>query len=196
MEAVQGRGRLAAALLLAAFGAAAVSTASGATPVEDPAHSSALQLGVSGSPFADEISVSLDGTQTQYVVTSTRLINPPPPPCNQISDSQISCPTSDFVAFEVHLGKGRDSFTVGPSIRVPVSISGGPGRDLLRGGSGDDTLRGGAGGDRLFGNNGRDVLRGAKGGDVLTGGKGRDELIGGAGRDALRGGQGRDVEKQ
>ena len=160
------------------------------------ARASALQLGVNGSAEAEEISVTLDGTQTQYVITSTRPINPPPPPCVQISTFQITCPTSDFVAFDASLGAGNDNFTVGPSVDVPVTMSGGSGLDFLRGGSGTDTMNGGLGADRLLGNNGADTLRGGKSGDVLKGGKGRDLLNGGKGGDSLQGGPGRDIEKQ
>src|SRR5512133_2128794 len=160
----------------AAAGGPSVSVATAASGSE--ASVSALQLDVAGSPEADEISIALDGTQTQFVVVSTHPINPPPAPCVQISTNQIQCPTSDFVSFSASLGDGDDSFSVAPSIHVPVSELGGTGRDLLRGASGSDTLIGG------------------KGGDVLKGGKGRDVLKGGAGRDKLRGGAGRDIEKQ
>jgi Ca2+-binding RTX toxin-like protein len=160
------------------------------------AHASALQLGIKGSADADEISVALDSTQTQYAITSTRPINPPPPPCAQITTFQITCPVSDFVAFSATLGDSSDSFSAGPSIAVPVTISGGSGSDVLRGGSGPDTVLGGDGNDRMLGGNGRDVLKGAGGADVLKGGKGRDVLKGGHGNDRLLGGAGRDVEKQ
>jgi hypothetical protein len=186
--------------LAAAFAATAAAPASERSPQAgisvDRAAASALQLGVKGSPQADEISVALDGAQTSYLVTSTRPINPPPPPCVQISTFQISCPISDFVSFEVELGDGNDDFAVGPSVDVPVTMFGGRGLDELRGGSGPDTIRGGQGGDRLFGNNGKDSLLGGKDRDVLKGGKGRDVLKGASGNDRLQGGPGRDVEAQ
>jgi hypothetical protein len=211
--------------ILAAVAACAlpgVATAAGAGPgvtvsagaQARGATASALQLGVQGSPQNDEISVGLDGTQSQYVVTSTRPINPPPAPCSQVTTFQIHCPVSQFSAFTASLGNGRDHFSVGPSVLVPVTITGGKGADNLRGGSGDDTILGGDGSDRLFGANGKDTvdsgagadvadggkgkdtLRGQKGNDVLKGGTGRDLLNGGAGKDKLRGGAGRDVEKQ
>ena len=191
------------AVLLAALPAGAAYAAGPAAHVSvalagggEGARASALQLGVTGSAEPEEISVTLDGTQTQYVITSTRPINPPPPPCVQISTFQITCPTSDFVSFDATLGAGNDIFTVGPSVAVPVTMSGGTGLDSLRGGSGTDTMNGGLGADRLLGNNGADTLRGGKGGDVLKGGKGSDLLNGGKGGDALQGGPGRDVEKQ
>jgi Ca2+-binding RTX toxin-like protein len=184
-----------AAALVGATGAAAATGVSAGAPGAG-AHASALNLGITGSPQADRISVSLDGTQTQFVITSTRPINPPPPPCAQISTFQITCPTSDFVSFTAILGAGNDNFRVGPAISVPVSMNGGAGFDLLRGGSGADTASGGQGADRLFGNNREDTLRGGPGSDVLRGGKGRDLLNGGKGGDLLRGGPGDDVERQ
>jgi hypothetical protein len=160
------------------------------------ARASALQLNITGSPQSDEISIALDATQTQFLITSRNPITAVPVQCASISTNQISCPTSDFVSFSASLGVGKDAFSVGPSIHVPIVLSGGTGADTLRGGSGTDTLRGGAGADRLFGGNGADMLLGGKGSDVLNGGKGRDVLRGGSGHDVLRGGPGRDVEKQ
>jgi len=194
----QGVVILAASLAATLLG---VAPAAGAGPaisvgIGAPAHgaqASALQLGVKGSPQADEISIALDGTQTQYVVTSTRPINPPPPPCSQISTFQIHCPTSQFTSFTASLGDGSDSFSVGPSVLVPVTVTGGNGADKLFGGSGDDVMLGGNGSDRLLGHNGKDKLIGGKGSDVANGGKGNDTLIGAKGNDVLKGGPGRDV---
>ena len=157
------------------------------------AEASALQLGIKGSAHADEISVGLDGTQTQFVITSTRTINPPPPPCVQISSNQIHCPTSDFVSISATLGRGGDAFSVGPSVLVSSTLSGGSGADRLAGGSGEDELVGGRGRDRINGRNGTDTLTGGAGGDVLSSGEGRDTLSGGKGSDVLRGGPGRDL---
>jgi RTX calcium-binding nonapeptide repeat (4 copies) len=161
------------------------------------AHASGgLNLGISGGPEADEISVALDSSQTQFVITSGRPVLPPGAPCVQISTFQITCPISDFISFSASLHRGNDTFRVGPSIALPGTMTGGQGQDILRGGSGPETIAGGSGADRLLGNNSPDTLRGGKGGDVLKGGKGRDLLIGGKGGDRLLGGPGRDVEKQ
>ena len=188
---------LAAGLATAApAGAGDTGVSVGTAPSGGDAQVSALQLNITGSPQADEISVALDGTQTQFLITSLNPITAVPVQCTQISTSQISCPTSEFVAFSASLGIGRDAFSVGPSIHIPVSLSGGIGGDTLRGGIGGDTLLGGAGADRLFGGNGRDTLTGGKGSDVLKGGEGRDVLKGGRGQDRLLGGPGRDIEKQ
>jgi Ca2+-binding RTX toxin-like protein len=171
-----------------------VTLSSGATAHR--AQASALQLNITGSPQADEISIGLDSTQTQFLITSRNPITAVPTQCSSISTNQISCPTSQFVSFTASLGIGRDSFSVGPSVHIPVSLSGGLGPDRLRGGSGADTLNGGAGNDRLFGENGNDALIGGKGNDKLSGGKGNDTLKGGKGADRLFGGPGRNVVKQ
>jgi Ca2+-binding RTX toxin-like protein len=191
------------ALTLAA-GLAASSAAGGAGPTVSVrtapsgsgAHASALQLNITGSPQADEISVTLDGTETRYLITSRNPITAVPVQCVQVSTSQISCPMSEFVALSASLGVGDDAFSVGPLIHIPVSLYGGVGADTLRGGSGSDILRGGDGADRLFGNSGPDTLIGGKGNDVLRGGKGNDVLRGGKGQDRLLGGPGHNVEKQ
>ena len=160
------------------------------------AQSSALQLNITGSPQADEISIGLDATQTQFLIISRNPITAIPQQCSQISSNQIRCPTSQFVSFTAALGFGRDLFSVAPSIHIPVSISGGIGADQLRGGGGSDTLNGGTGNDRLIGRNGNDTLIGGKGNDVLIGGKGNDVLRGGKGRDKLQPGPGRNVVQQ
>jgi Ca2+-binding RTX toxin-like protein len=190
------------ALLVAGMATAAAAGATGPSisvaigSGDRGAEAASLQLKVTGSPDADEISVGFDASRTQYVITSTHPINPPPLPCTPISTFQIQCPASDFVSFAALLGDGNDNFTVGQAISVPAVLTGGTGLDDLRGGRGSDTLLGGTGGDRLVGRNGQDTLKGAKGRDVLEGGRGRDMLEGGRGRDRLRGGPGRDIEKQ
>jgi Ca2+-binding RTX toxin-like protein len=192
----QGIAFIATALVAGILAAAAAASSSARVGLGESAQASALDLGIQGGPDNDTITITLDGTQTHFVMTSSRPIKPPSAPCTQISTFQISCPIAGFVSFSASLGKGNDRFTVGPSIDVDVTVAGSSGRDTLRGASGSDTLLGGPGKDRLFGNNDGDTLRGGKGGDVLKGGVGRDELIGGPGGDALRGGPGRDVEKQ
>jgi RTX calcium-binding nonapeptide repeat (4 copies) len=177
-------------------GSAAPGVAVSAGAVGHGAHASALQLNITGSPQADEISIALDATQTQFLITSRNPITAIPSQCSQISTNQISCPTSQFVSFSASLGFGSDLFSVAPSIHIPVSLSGGSGADQLRGGSGSDTLNGGTGNDRLIGGNGNDTLIGGKGNDVLIGGKGNDTLRGGKGLDKLRPGPGRNVVKQ
>jgi Ca2+-binding RTX toxin-like protein len=194
------RGTLFTALLLGAC-AATASIAAGSWPSVSVsvdaggagARAAALGLSVTGSPQADEIAVSLDGTQTKLVITSSRPINPPTAPCVQISPSRVQCPKSQFDSFSASLGAGDDTFRLGPSIIVPASLAGGVGKDTLQGGSAADMLFGGVGRDRLLGRNGRDTVNGGKGRDVASGGRGNDTLDGGKGPDVLKGGSGRDL---
>jgi hypothetical protein len=185
---------LAATAIAAAPAAGDASTVSvGIAPAGHGAVASALALNVKGSPQADEISIALDGTQTQYSITSTRPINPPPAPCVQITTNQIHCPTADFATFSASLGAGPDLFSVGPSVKIPVTVAAGGGSDSVFGGSGPDAILGSGGSDRLLGRNGRDTISGGAGSDVVNGGEGRDTLKGLAGQDTLKGGAGRDL---
>ena len=88
-------------------------------------------------------------------------------------------------AVRVDLGDGDDRGVVSDAVSVPVSISGGPGKDLLEDGPRANTLDGGAGDDRVDGGAGDDVLLGGDGVDDLQGKSGRDRLDGGAGDDVL-----------
>lgn len=60
-----------------------------------------------------------------------------------------------------------------------ITITGGPGDDVLWAGSGDDRLEGGDGADQLFGGSGSDILQGGAGPDVFqfTDSSGADEVI-------------------
>ena len=71
----------------------------------------------------------------------------------------------------------------GPGTKV-CTITGTPGRDVLRGTAGHDVICG------LGGN---DVLRGLGGDDILFGGPGNDSIDGGAGRDFIFGNAGKDT---
>ena len=90
-------------------------------------------------------------------------------------------------------GKGNDTLIVNSVTDLPVTLHGGPGRDLLSGGAADDVLDGGKGNDFLLGNEGNDTLDGGAGKDQLFGGAGHDSLSGGAGTDAVTGGDGADA---
>lgn len=102
---------------------------------------------------------------------------------------------ADVTSVEIHGGNGHDVMTVDEAngaVFVPVSMSGGNGKDTMTGGSGDDTLDGGNGNDVLAGGFGNDTLRGGNGKDVLDGGDGDDTLVGGRGKDSSTGNLGVD----
>ena len=88
---------------------------------------------------------------------------------------------------------GRDVMYLGGNLTVPVTMEGGPGRDVLIGAHGDDRLDGGLGNDFIDGAGGNDTLVGGAHNDTITGGDGNDAIDGGAGRDNLSGGAGDDV---
>jgi hypothetical protein len=75
---------------------------------------------------------------------------------------------------------------------LTCTITGTPGRDLLRGTSRRDTICGLGGNDRILGRGGSDVILGGPGHDRLIGGRGNDRIHGNAGSDLLRGQSGRD----
>lgn len=101
-------------------------------------------------------------------------------------------PDSSFLAWAVArvvvgaLG-GADRVTVGTSVLLPTSLSGGAGNDTLTGGNGPDTIDGGGGNDQVLGRAGNDSLRGGDGADAVIGGSGNDAMDGGGGGDFLDG---------
>jgi hypothetical protein len=90
-------------------------------------------------------------------------------------------------------GGGNDTLVVNSMMDIPVTLIGGPGRDVLAGAAGDDVLDGGPGNDTLVGGKGDDSLDGGAGKDKLFGGEGADTLSGGTGKDAVAGGNGDDT---
>ncbi len=107
--------------------------------------------------------------------------------------NELICDAPLVAGFEVHGGPKNDKVAVSRPVEVPVTMRGGPGKDLLIGGSGADKLIGSAGSDRLGGKVGDDLIFGGPGNDLLLGGPGDDVLRGGPGRDELRDGPGMDV---
>ncbi len=107
--------------------------------------------------------------------------------------NELICEAPLVAGFEVNAGPRNDTVAVTRAVEVPVTMRGGPGKDLLIGGSGADKLIGGVGSDRLGGKVGDDLIFGGPGNDLLLGGPGDDALRGGPGRDVLRGGMGVDA---
>lgn len=97
--------------------------------------------------------------------------------------TELICKAPNVAGFEVNAGEGNDTVAVGGSVRVPVT---------MRGGAGRDTLIGGSAPDKLIGGDGNDYISGRAGNDLIFGGVGSDEILGGSGRDVLRGGPGND----
>jgi hypothetical protein len=95
--------------------------------------------------------------------------------CGQISATEIDCdPASTSVA--VDLDDQNDHFSAA-GVRVPVSVQGGDGNDVLVGGSGRDVLAGGPGNDTLVGGLGVDSYFGETGNDTINARDGLAERI-------------------
>jgi hypothetical protein len=116
--------------------------------------------------------------------------------------SQKSVSAQDVTEVVVDGLGGNDRINL-RTLKVPTSVDGGAGNDLIVGGMADDSITGGDGNDSLFGEAGDDSLTGGAGNDVEHGGRGTDmeagdagddRLFGEAGDDSLMGGDGNDSE--
>ena len=76
----------------------------------------------------------------------------------------------------IRTGDGNDEVVVAPGTRMQVTLSGGPGDDVLRGGDGDDEIIGRRGSDQIFGGRGNDRITGGTGIDYMDCGPGRDTV--------------------
>jgi len=103
--------------------------------------------------------------------------------------TELVCKAPLVAGFEVNAGEGDDTVSISGAIKVPATMRGGPGNDVLVGGGGPDKLIGGEGNDKLVGRGGDDLIFGGPGNDILLGGPGNDVLRGGS-SDVMRGGSG------
>ena len=86
-------------------------------------------------------------------------------------------PRRELTGISVVGGNLRDSVSVGSGVRLPVTIDGRDGPDVLAGGGGNDTIRGGPGNDVIRGNAGNDYIDGGAGSNLLYGGSGANTLV-------------------
>jgi Ca2+-binding RTX toxin-like protein len=112
-------------------------------------------LTITGTSGADSIRVSLDLTLINIsdngVLSSFKATK-----VARISASLLG--GDDFIALSKKDGNG--------AVKIPATLSGGGGRDILRGGWRNDVLSGGDGNDSLDGNFGADVMDGGPGFDT------------------------------
>ena len=80
--------------------------------------------------------------------------------------NELICEAPPIASFEMNADGGDDSVTVSRGVTIPITVRGGPGRDVLAGGSGDDKLIGGGGNDTLLSGPGFDFDRGGSGHNV------------------------------
>ena len=153
---------------------------------------------LASGPEANTIHVWLDPDGRRYVIESGVPLEVGGEVCGHPEEDPnvLSCDAPQIASFEVSAGAGDDDVTVGSLVKVPVTLRGGPGDDLLIGGGGADKLIGGRDDDRLLGEGAPDVLLGGDGTDILRGGAGNDLLSGGPGADRLHGGPGKNVLRQ
>ena len=100
-------------------------------------------------------------------------------------DDQVTLTAVAAITANIDVGAGNDRIDASAST-IGVTLSGGPGNDLLIGGQGPDTL---------FGNDGNDILVGGAGDDSLFGDAGSDRFESTYldGNDTVDGGDGDDV---
>lgn len=153
---------------------------------------------LAGGDEANMIRVWLSHDGRQYVIDSVVQLEVGGEVCEHPAEDpyQLVCGAPAIAGFEVNAGGGDDRVRVAPSVKVPVTMRGGAGDDILIGGSAADKLIGGRGNDRLIGGRGDDQLYGGPGDDVLVGGPGDDLLNGGPGTDTLSGGPGNALVRQ
>jgi RTX calcium-binding nonapeptide repeat (4 copies) len=153
---------------------------------------------LAGGPESNSIRIWLSSDGRSYVIDSVVPLevggdvcqNPPGNP------TELLCQAPKVASFEVNADGGDDVVRVAQGVKSPVTVRGGPGRDVMAGGAGADRLAGGDGPDRLIGRDGDDRLLGGNGPDTLYGGRGDDLLRGDKGRDHLNGGPGKDRLEQ
>lgn len=125
-----------------------------------------------------------DDTGKTVVYTDGEPITAAPADCEVTGDAEIAtCPPAPAARLE--LGDGDDIGRISYSVTIPVTLSGGPGRDELHANGGAATLDGGPGDDTLDGSDFADTLTGGDGNDHLDGDAGPDHLMGDAGDDVL-----------
>lgn len=161
-----------------------------------------LAPGASSEPGAEEIEVSLDLSYEPKVLNvagsaaAERIevgqlgrkavginLNAQADGSAQDADVTMAVPEAAEVLVRVVAKGGDDILSAlgGPAFTEPISaekltLTGGPGNDVLNGGPFRDFLSGDDGDDQLFGGRGRDRLYVGPGRDLAKGGKGDDDI--------------------
>jgi hypothetical protein len=130
--------------------------------VSEVALANGLQLRITGTSAADQITV----TQTESGLTVST------------ASGWSQTFTKNYKSLLIDGAAGNDVITLDPSVTIDAILKGGDGNDGLTGGSGNDRLYGGGGTNVLFGAYGDDTLVTIGGGtaDKLTGGSGKDQF--------------------
>jgi Ca2+-binding RTX toxin-like protein len=161
---------------------------------ETPAPPTTYTVVLAGGATQNTIHIWLTPDGQSYVIDSLVALEVGGTVCQNApgNANELICQAPLVAGFVVNGGPVTDTASVSPEVEVPVTMRGGPGKDVLLGGGGTDKLIGGEGGDVLTGRAGDDALFGGPGADVLWGGSGDDALWGGPGHDVLHSGKGTD----
>ncbi|HEX8913679.1 MAG TPA: calcium-binding protein [Humisphaera sp.] len=128
--------------------------------------SAAGVLTITGTPGADDVYVTLQAAGTKVNILQR--------PTGSYVQTH-SFPRSAVKSVVARMGDGNDQFSTSLVFsKIPVTVDGGNGNDLIATGDGNDRLTGGAGVDTLAGGAGDDTLDGGAGADNLFGGTGAD----------------------
>src|SRR5262249_21207339 len=109
---------------------------------------------ITGISGRDHITVSLDATQGQIVVSDYDVETA------RVASSAVNSILLSGLA-------GNDYLAISHNVLQPAVIDGGDRNDVLRAGGGPTTLLGGNGTDKLIGGTGTDVFDGGPGRDLL-----------------------------
>jgi Ca2+-binding RTX toxin-like protein len=182
-------------VLAAACALASPATAPGAEVRVDPFNPGGLVVEDSAAE-ANQMTVSAEPGELVFVDSGAALTTTGPVPCEPVpAGDELRCDSAGIVSLTANVGDGDDAFNLADSAAaaIPnVSISGGPGDDLLIAGAGRQVIVGGSGSDGLDAGAGDDLLDGGDGDDDVRGGAGQDQVLGGTGNDVLDGGDGDD----
>jgi Ca2+-binding RTX toxin-like protein len=123
-------------------------------------------LTVAGGARPDNITVTLAPDDPAHLVV-------------KVNRKSFMFNTADVLGMHIAGRRGNDRLVLDESygqIFIPVTITGGAGKDVLAGASGDDQLYGQGGMDKLYGNGGTDWVIGGAMADYVDGGAGFDIL--------------------
>jgi Ca2+-binding RTX toxin-like protein len=141
-----------------------------------------------GNGQVNNLTLRIAGTADQITVVNYFYNNGPDSLIEEIRFADVPgtvWSVADVKAMSLTGGPGDDVLTGNENDNV---LHGNDGNDSLNGRGGNDTLYAGAGNDALMGDEGNDTLYGEAGDDTLNGRVGDDLLDGGAGNDTLVGG--------
>jgi Ca2+-binding RTX toxin-like protein len=114
--------------------------------------------------------VSADVPGDKVLIRDTAGVATNDVPCSTPTPGTIACPLAALTKIEVSLGNQNDQGTIAPSVpaKIPTSLDGGSGSDLLTGGLGSDAMSGSSGNDSEAGGPGPDTFRGGSGFDIAS----------------------------